>query len=58
MGVVEVVTGLSITVGRSIVSWVTPRASVAAACCGTVQMAGDLRWDSGKVVAENVKRTN
>jgi hypothetical protein len=39
------------------VSWIT-QAPDEPACCGTVQMAGDLRWDGSKVVAENVKRTN
>jgi hypothetical protein len=53
----EVVTGLSIADGVAHVSWVT-QGPHDAECCGTVHMAGDLRWDGSKVVAENVKRTN
>ena len=53
----EVVIGLSIADGVVHVSWITQGPNDAE-CCGTVQMAGDLRWDGSKVVAENVKRTN
>jgi hypothetical protein len=53
----EVVTGLSIADGVVQVSWIT-QAPDEPACCGTVQMAGDLRWNGSKVLAENVKRTN
>jgi hypothetical protein len=53
----EIVTGLSIAGGMVHVSWITQGPNEPA-CCGTVQMAGDLRWDSAKVVAQNVQRTN
>jgi len=53
----EVVTGLSIADGVVHMSWLTQGPNDAA-CCGTVHMAGDLRWDGSKVVAENVKQTN
>ena len=53
----EIVTGLSIAGGTVHLSWITQGPNDPA-CCGTVQMAGDLRWDSGKVVARNVQRTN
>jgi hypothetical protein len=53
----ETVTGLSIADGVVHVSWRTQGPNDAE-CCGTVLMAGDLRWDGSKVVAENVKRTN
>jgi hypothetical protein len=53
----EVVTGLSIGDGVVHVSWIT-QGPDEPACCGTVQMAGDLRWDGSKVVADHVKQTN
>jgi hypothetical protein len=53
----ETVTGLSIADGVVHVSWLTQGPNDGA-CCGTVLMAGDLRWDGSKVVAENVKQTN
>ena len=53
----EVVTVLSIADGVVHVSWVT-QGPHDAECCGTVHMAGDLRWDGSKVVAENVKQTS
>jgi hypothetical protein len=53
----EVVTGLSIADGVVHVSWIT-QGPHDAECCGTVHMAGDLRWDGSKVNVENVKQTN
>jgi hypothetical protein len=53
----EVVTGLSIADGVVHVSWTTQGPNEPE-CCGTVHMAGDLRWDGSKVLTENVNRTN
>jgi hypothetical protein len=53
----EVVTGLSIVDGVAHVAWVT-QGPGEPECCGTVEMAGDLRWDGSRVVTENVKQTN
>lgn len=53
----EYVTDLSIGDGVVHVAWIT-QGPDEPACCGTVQMTGDLRWDGTQVVAENIKRTN
>jgi hypothetical protein len=53
----EVVTGLSISDGVAHVTWMANGPNDGA-CCGTVKMMADLRWDGSNVVAQNVRRAN
>jgi hypothetical protein len=53
----EIVTGLSVSDGVAHVAWTTTGPNDPA-CCGTVKMAADLRWDGSKVVAENVHQVS
>jgi hypothetical protein len=53
----EVVTDLSITDGVAHVTWLA-NGSDDAACCPTIKMAADLRWDGATVSAQNVRRLN
>jgi hypothetical protein len=53
----EVVTNLSISDGVAHVAWLANGPNDGA-CCGTVKMTADLRWDGSTVVAENVRRVN
>jgi hypothetical protein len=53
----EVVTKLSISDGVVHVTWMANGPNDGA-CCGTVKMMADLRWDGATVVAQNVRRAN
>jgi hypothetical protein len=53
----EIVTDLSISDGVAHVTWMTTGPGDAA-CCATVKMMADLRWDGSTVVAQNVRRAN
>lgn len=53
----EIVTAISIADGRLHVTWMT-NGPDDGACCPTVAMAADLRWDGQRVVTENMNRTN
>jgi hypothetical protein len=53
----EVVTDLSISDGVAHVTWLANGPNDAA-CCPTVKMMADLRWDGSTVVAQNVRRVN
>lgn len=53
----EYVTNISISDGVVHVAWIT-QGPDEPACCGTVEMSGDLRVSGDQVVAENVRQTN
>jgi hypothetical protein len=53
----EVVTDLSITDGVAHVTWLANGPNDGA-CCPTIKMAADLRWDGSTVSAQNVRRLN
>jgi hypothetical protein len=53
----EIVTDLSISDGVAHVTWMTTGPNDAA-CCATVKMMADVRWDGSAVVAQNVRRVN
>ena len=53
----EIVTDLSISDGVAHVTWLT-NAPDDGACCSTVKMMAEMRWDGSSVVAQNVRRTN
>jgi hypothetical protein len=53
----EIVTNLSISDGVAHVTWMTAGPNDAA-CCGTVEMMADLRWDGSTVVVQNMHRAN
>jgi hypothetical protein len=53
----EIVTALSISDGVAHVTWMANGPNDGA-CCPTVKMMADLRWDGSTVVAQNVRRVN
>jgi hypothetical protein len=53
----EIVTALSISDGVAHVTWMANGPNDGA-CCPTVKMMADLRWDGSTVVAQNVRRAN
>ena len=53
----EVVTDLSISDGVAHVNWLA-NGPDDAACCPTIKMAADLRWDGSTVSPQNVRRLN
>jgi hypothetical protein len=53
----EIVTDLSISDGVAHVTWLANGPNDGA-CCPTVKMMADLRWDGSTVVAQNVRRVN
>jgi hypothetical protein len=53
----EIVTALSISDGAAHVTWMANGPNDGA-CCPTVKMMADLRWDGSTVVAQNVRRAN
>jgi hypothetical protein len=53
----EVVIDLAISDGVAHVTWMANGPNDAA-CCPTVKMMADLRWDGSTVVAQNVRRVN
>ena len=53
----EIVTALSISDGVAHVTWLANGPNDGA-CCPTVKMMADLRWDGSAVVAQNVRRAN
>lgn len=53
----EIVTDLSISDGVAHVAWLADGPGDAA-CCPTMKMTADLRWDGSAVVAQNVRRVN
>jgi len=53
----EIVTDLSISDGVAHVTWMANGPNDGA-CCPTVKMMADLRWDGSTVVAQNVRRAN
>ena len=53
----EIVTDLSISDGVAHVTWMANGPNDAA-CCATVKMMADLRWDGSTVVAQNLRRAN
>jgi len=53
----EVVTDLSISDRVAHVTWLANGPNDGA-CCPTVKMMADLRWDGSTVVAQNVRRVN
>ena len=53
----EIVTDLSISDGVAHVTWMANGPNDGA-CCPTVRMMADLRWDGSTVVAQNVRRVN
>jgi hypothetical protein len=53
----EGVTELSISDGVAHVTWMANGPNDGA-CCPTVKMMADLRWDGSTVVAQNVRRVN
>jgi hypothetical protein len=53
----EIVTDLSISDGIAHVTWMANGPNDGA-CCPTVKMMADLRWDGSTVVAQNVRRVN
>jgi len=53
----EIVTDLSISDGVAHVTWMANGPNDGA-CCPTVKMMADLRWDGSTVVAQNVRRVN
>ncbi|AGB26568.1 hypothetical protein Mycsm_06417 [Mycobacterium sp. JS623] len=53
----EIVTDLSISDGVAHVTWMANGPNDGA-CCPTVEMMADLRWDGSTVVAQNVRRAN
>jgi hypothetical protein len=53
----EIVTELAISDGVTHVTWMTTGPNDAA-CCATVKMMADLRWDGSTVIAEHVRRVN
>ena len=53
----EIVTDLSISDGVAHVTWMANGPNDGA-CCPTVKMVADLRWDGSTVVAQNVRRAD
>jgi len=53
----EIVTALSISDGVAHVTWMANGPNDGA-CCPTVKMMADMRWDGSTVVAQNVRRAN
>jgi hypothetical protein len=53
----EIVTDLSISDGVAHVTWMANGPNDGA-CCPTVRMMADLRWDGSTVVAQNMRRVN
>ena len=53
----EIVTDLSISDGVAHVTWMANGPNDGA-CCPTVKMMADMRWDGSAVVVQNVRRAN